>query len=38
VEASPINADDDPCIWQEEIRLLEGLYVLISQEFDQYFS
>jgi hypothetical protein len=38
VESSPINADDDPCIWQEEIRLLEGLYVLISQELDQSFS
>jgi hypothetical protein len=36
VEASPINTDDDPCIWQEQVRLLESLYVLISQEFDQY--
>jgi len=29
VESSPINADDNPCVWEEQIWLLEGFHVFI---------
>lgn len=31
MEAAAIKADDDPCIWEDTVRLLKGANVLISE-------